>query len=261
MAVSSRLTRVLAFSAATAFIGSVGLPATAGAATIGYFTTGGSPAAAITASGNTAVALPNLTAASLATVDVVWILNASNVDYNILGGNVAALADWVAAGGILSFHDRFVEDAASVLPGGAGISFTRLLGSDINVLDGSTTVTNGPGGVIGNTTLDGGNFSNHGYALLGTLPAGALAILSNGTANQVVDFYYSFGLGGVYYSTIPMDFYFSGAGNNPPGDQFRNIYGVNEAAFQAQQVVPEPATLLLLGSGLAVGLRRRRKSA
>ncbi len=238
------------------------------AGSVGFYNAGNANAAqvsaAIVAAGQTAVQLTDLSAASLASVPVVWILNGNNSAYGVaITGAVSDISMYVGGGGVLSFHDRFVTGAASILPGAAGVIFTRDFSDDanINVLNNTTLVTNGPGGIVDNFTLDGGSSSSHGYADISSLPAGAIAILSQGNANHVVDFSYRFGAGAVYYSTIPLDFYFVPAGAN--GASFRNIYAPNEVAYQASLAgaqIPEPSTIILLSAGLlgTAFLRRRR---
>ncbi|WP_108811312.1 PEPxxWA-CTERM sorting domain-containing protein [Sphingorhabdus sp. Alg231-15] len=249
----------------------VAFSTSANAATVfGVFGSAASDAqAAAQAQGNTASILGSLDAVSLAGIQVLWVLNGSNNSQTAaLLGN-AALGSFVSNGGIFLYHDRNVTDAASGLGqvGGGAISFTRDLSSNIDVENAVNPFTTGPGGTIDDTTLDGGNSSNHGYASLGSLPAGATAFLNNGTAGNVVDFSYSFGSGAVHYSSIPLDFYIDGGGSN--GDSFRNIYTPNVLAQVSSLAgaVPEPATwaFMIFGFGAIGGAlrsngRRQRKA-
>mgnify|MGYP003572132280 CR=1 FL=1 len=192
----------------------------------------------ITAAGHTPVDMPDLTPAALAAIDILFVQNPDNNAYG--AEYVAALADIeaaVSAGLVLVMHDRFVTDAETILPAGAGFDIIRddvTDTDDIDILNDTTTVTDGPGGLLTDTSLDGGNLSSHGFAVIGSLPEGGMFILSRPDQSQIVTFSYAFGTGGVIYSSIPLDFYLGGAGNNPPADNMRDIYAVNVLAYASE---------------------------
>ncbi len=248
-------------------VSAIALSASASAAVFGTF--GNSAAAAgnaAIAQGNTSSVLANLTAASLNGLDVLWVLNGDNgaSPAEVLA-NATAITNFVNAGGVLLYHDRFVagngRSAAAALPGGSAINFVRATLSTINVQTSVNPVITGPGGTINDATLDGGNSSTHGFASLASLPAGATAVLNNGTSGNIVDFFYKQGAGSVYYSSIPLDFYLAGGGSN--GASFRDIYTPNVVAQAVALAapVPEPATwaLMLGGFGILGGALRRRR--
>ena len=81
--------------------------------------------------------------------------------------------------------------------------------SDINVIDSSSGLINGPGGTIDNFNLDDGNYSTHGYTT-SSLPPGANSILSTGISSHVVALDYPLGDGNVIVHTIPVEFYQGG---------------------------------------------------
>lgn len=249
----------------------IALSTSANAAVFGTF--GSSAVAAgnaAIAQGNTSSVLANLTAASLSGLDVLWVLNGDNgANPAQVLANATAITNFVNAGGVLLYHDRFVagngRSAAAALPGGSAINFVRATLATINVQTSVNPVISGPGGTIGDATLDGGNSSTHGFASLASLPTGATAVLNNGTSGNIVDFFYKQGAGSVYYSSIPLDFYLAGGGSALAGGNFRNIYTPNVVAQAVSLAapVPEPATwaLMLGGFGILGGaLRRRRQS-
>ncbi|MCZ6795303.1 MAG: hypothetical protein O7J95_16990, partial [Planctomycetota bacterium] len=222
--------KVVAFTLVLALFGT-----RSGAEVVGYVVLSSNltaPEGPITAAGHTPMNLGTIGAASLEGIDVLWILNPANGGYSSdLRQNLQKIDDFVTSGGVLLFHDRHVTSAASVIPGASAVSFVRNtsgpLSRDIDVLDPSTTVTDGPGGIVTNTTLDGG--ASHGYAVVGTLPPDALAILRRGLeSEQVVDFTYLHGNGAIYYSSIPLDAYIR-PGNNPAA--FREVYAPNVVDF------------------------------
>jgi hypothetical protein len=170
--------------------------------------------APITTAGLLAFDVGPLQSADLSQYDILFVQNPNNSGYSAtFNANLAKIHQFIAAGGVLVFHDRHVTTAANVLPGTPGSIFRDFAdGANINIVDDTTQVTNGPGGILTNTSLDGGNFSSHGWALASTIPAGARGILSTGDPTHLVTYSYPHGAGAVIYSTIPLDFYLGGGG-------------------------------------------------
>lgn len=224
----------------------------ASAAKVGYYGVAegqGQPhyAAPITAAGHTPVNLSTLSASDLAGVDVLFALHAGGqYPQGFLDAASTTIAAAVRGGMVLCFADRVPFEAPrapQVLPGGAGITLVRRtdeggqtpLDADknIDVLDSTTLLTNGPGGIVTDANLDGGNFSNHGFAASDSLPIGSRVILDR-AANQAVTFSYPHGHGAVVYSTVPLDAYLEeGADFGPPSANFKNIYAPNLVAYCA----------------------------
>lgn len=226
------------------------------ALTVGIFGDANTQAANVaTGLGFTAVTLTDLSAPNLVNIDVLWGLNGNNgaQNANLVNFNTD-VSNFVNGGGVFLYHDREVGTAETVLPGGGLIDIVRNVNTDTANIDVLNDVF---GGVINNTTLDGGNLSSHGYANQGTLPAGALSIFSRTDPTQIVDFTYGFGSGSVYYSSIPLDFYLVSGGANA---NFASIYApavLGYVAGLAGQQIPEPAGIALLLAGL-LGLRLSR---
>lgn len=198
----------------------------------------GSPLQAppITNAGHTAISLSTLSPAELAGVDVIMVNNCDNFGYAQAYLDALVNVDAaVAAGKILVLHDRFVDLGETILPGGSTFDVQRHLefpdplneAKDINVLDGSTLITNGPAGVITDTSLDGGTYSNHGFTVAGSLPETAKLVLSTNVPDHIVTFVYTYGSGAVMYSSIPLDHYLGGS------TPFTTIYAVNLAHYAA----------------------------
>lgn len=144
--------------------------------------------------------------------------------------------NWVAAGGALVVHDRNVVSAFAMLPGITSlrafqsVAFTS---TDLQILRPGTLVTNGPFGVLDDSSLDSATeLNNMGWALASSLPEGAEAILSRTDPSQVVLFSYPFGQGRVVYSTIALDYYLSfPPPHNAMIQRLRNIYAPNVLAY------------------------------
>jgi hypothetical protein len=177
----------------------------------------------ITTAGLQAFDVGPLQTADLSQFDVLFVQNPDNGGYtSTFFNNLPKIHQFIANGGVLVFHDRHVTTAGptvqgpGVLPGSPGSIFREVDSPietrTIDIVDNTTLVTNGPGGILTNASLDGGNLSSHGFILASTIPAGARGILSRTDPSRLVTYSYPFGAGQVVYSTIPLDFYLSGFG-------------------------------------------------
>ena len=194
----------------------------------------------------------------------------AGTDVLVAGEWNAGASSWVAAGGIYVIHDW--GQGASQLPGLGGAITTGFDHADINVIDGSSAIVNGPFGTLNNSTLDGGNSSAHGAwlasSLVSTDPlAGVIhSILSSTAVTAVVMFEMDYGLGHILYANIPLEAYTDSSplvtGPQPAGLQ---IYAKNEMAYvkgllDGGNHVPEPSSALLAMLALAGAAAARRKA-
>ncbi|MEP1767000.1 MAG: Hint domain-containing protein [Sulfitobacter sp.] len=207
-------------------------------ATVGYYSmTNGQGIASqvdeITNNGDTAVNVTVPNTAQLSALDSLYVVNPSNSSFG--SEYLANLPDITAAvnGGMnLIIFDRYVTNAQTILPGGSSITSLRDFssGTDVNVAAGApSSFINGPNGTITDSTFDNGNFSNHGFVTLASLPPGAVPLLTTSNPNNIVAFTYPVGSGNVFYSTIPLDFYTgSNNANITPADVFTLFGNVEE---------------------------------
>ncbi|MCP4654449.1 MAG: DUF11 domain-containing protein, partial [bacterium] len=221
--------------------------------------------APILAAGHTAVQMTTLSAAELSGVDVLFVQNPSNGSYGT--EYLSALSDIEDAvsddGLVLVIFDRYVTPPdPTILPGGSGFTIVRDLSpterDDLNVLDATTKVTDGIGGTIVDTSLDGGNFSSHGYVLDdAALPADAVKILSRLTPTQIATLSYKAGAGRVIYAPIPLDQFLADCPPSPSGctnTHFAGVYAPNVIEYAAVLATPAPDLEVTLTNGRSVSV-------
>jgi hypothetical protein len=188
----------------------------------------------IVTAGGVPVDVFDLSPGELARLQVLFVQNPNNFDFGVeYLGQSSAITDAVASGMVLIIHDRFVTSANTILPGGEGFSIIREEFTDaanIDILDATTLVTNGPGGLLDNASLDNGNLSSHGFVVDGTLPGSSVRILSRTDPGQIVTMCYQYGAGAVIYSTIPLDYYLD-VHDTDLGANMANIYAPNVVAY------------------------------
>jgi len=219
----------------------------------------------IVAAGFTPVPLSNVTAADLTGLHVLMVQNPSPNVYGTeyLAGR-PAIAAAVNSGMVLIIHDRVVTNIAmgarvgDILPGVtvpasimAAKATNATVWNNIEITDLNSLVVNGPFGTITATSLDNGNQSLHGVVNIPgspTLPQPRRGLLHtvNGAQtglSQAVTFSYQFGTGQVIYSSIPLDNFLKGGGNNPPRDTFTNVYAPNLLTYAVCGLKAFPATV------------------
>lgn len=190
----------------------------------------------VTGSGHAAVNATDLTPFTLSSIDTLYVTNPDNLGFG--AGYTSALPDIDAAvqsGMNLMIFDRAVTDAQTILPGGSAITVVRDMTNDrtVDVAAGAPSwFTNGPNGTIDHTTFDDGTSSSHGYVALGTLPPGAVPLLTNGNPDQVVAFVYPHGDGMVFYSTIPLDYYSATEQTNITPAEITTLFGNVQYGFE-----------------------------
>ena len=193
------------------------------------------PADGIGANGLKALPIIDIGGYNFDNIELLVVNETSNIGISdALLGALPAIQDWVEAGGKLIVHDRYVS-LGNLAPNPLMVGAPDTLAlrdfsndADVDILLPGTEVTEGSFGTLDDSSLDGGNSSSHGYVDGGTLPGGAVAILNRGGAdNEIVGFSYPLGEGAVYYSTIPLDYYLAGNGDNPPLDNLALIYYPN----------------------------------
>jgi len=191
---------------------------------------------AIETAGHTAVKMKTLSSTELETVDMLWVLNASNSNYGSEFRNAYDNLEYAVNtnGLIMIMHDRVVGSAENVLFGEEPANIVRGFHSsrEIEVIDHTTVLAEGPGGTLTDDSLDNGNSSSHGFTYIDTLPeTDSMALTTNAYENEAVDFAYKYGAGAVIYSSIPLDYYLSSSGS--PANAMKNIYAPNVIQFGA----------------------------
>lgn len=209
----------------------------------------------ITRAGFVPVQVSNISTFDLTTADTLLINENNNLAISsALQARLPQIQAWVNSGGKVVIHDRSTGNLTPnpLLLGFTGTACTRFTTSDLDVIPPATNlVVAGPFGAIGNTTLDGGSYSAHGYILQNLFPPGAYPIISIGAnPTQVTCFSYPLGSGLVYYSSIPLDCYLADGecGITALATNMQNIYAPNVLVYASGQAINNVAKAPLLFS-------------
>jgi hypothetical protein len=200
---------------------------------IGFYTDGriddAIPETIMAVTGYTQVHILDIATFDFTQVDVFMLNVASNNGPSEdLLGRLAFLELWVREGGKIIIHDRSA--------GNAGNSLLINLSSTSLIRNTNTLINLEPYGTKDNALIQGENGSitetslqnTNGFAVASTLPSTAIKYLvSAEDINNVAAFIYPLGEGYIYYSGIPLDYYFRQTGSSQPGANYRTIYTPN----------------------------------
>ncbi|MEM6616942.1 MAG: tandem-95 repeat protein [Pseudomonadota bacterium] len=231
-----------------------------GAGRVGHYDTSlGQGAAylepAILEVGLTPVTVFDLSPQELNSLDILHIVNPDNIGYGFeVVAQLPVLEQAVLDGLDIIFHDRAIGVVGIDEFGFDTISLVRSFQNDdqIEFVQDLGPVAIGPGGVLDDTSLDGGNSSSHGFAELATLPQGTEVILTRDNPSEVVTFTFGFGLGSVTYSSVPLDFYLQGTGS-PDIDAAMSDYAENLIASFAPRNIAVTTDEDTASNAVAIG--------
>jgi hypothetical protein len=185
--------------------------------------------------------------------------------YNNIAASLPAVTTYVENGGLLIGHACIYGwqsgqwTTGNYLPGGVGVNIGNVgeYSDSVSIVDPSSPIITGPYGTVTDASLQGWNWSTHGYFT--GLPAGAQTIISvmAGDVAQPAYVDYKLGLGEVRATMMTLEW------NQGQAAGDRYIFRENEYAYATQGAnpgVPDAGSSMLLLSfslmGLA-GLRRK----
>ncbi|MDD3462782.1 MAG: retention module-containing protein, partial [Sulfurospirillaceae bacterium] len=171
------------------------------------------------------VQLFTLSADELSGINTLYVQNPYGSTSEYLS-QINTISQAVQNGMTLIIHDRALSQTNALLPGDHVFDVHYLSGNGYNIEIIDDGLETGLGGNINDSSLDGGNYSNHGYISLSSLPEGATVLMTDGDPSHIVTFSYSYGEGTVVYSTIPLDHYLNGNGNGTINANMQ-IYAAN----------------------------------
>jgi len=175
----------------------------------------------IIAAGHTPVLLDGTNWDVIGQLDTLYVWNGDNQSYNQdFVTHMPQISAAIHAGMDMVVFDRAIGETdwqsgaqlnpAVILPGASGLQVERYLSADVDLTNaGHGMIGGGPAPGVSDNSLDGGNYTTHGYALTDSLPPGATVLLTpqDGIDDQAVGFVYEFGAGLVQYYGIPLDYY------------------------------------------------------